>query len=159
MVPSNGDARAAEPPAVDAEALEFVRFCHRRKHVGWPELYDEMCLVAGRGLYHGYHADDLGEIGIAFGLLDMPALATLVSRVVAEDQERRRRAAETIPPALVVETVAEAAEEPATDAVDAVDALPVPVMAPLATLPGRPDPIDRTGPDHGSIRIAVAAGA
>ena len=86
----------------------------------------------------------------------MPALATLVSRVVAEDQERRRRSGEAIPPALVVETVAEAAEEPATDA---VDALPVPVMAPLATLPGRPDPIDRTGPDHGSIRIAVAAGA
>ena len=32
-------------------------------------------LVAGRGLYRGYHADDLAEIGIAFGLLDMPALA------------------------------------------------------------------------------------
>jgi hypothetical protein len=157
MVPSNGDARAAEPPAVDAEALEFVRFCHRRKHVGWPELYDEMCLVAGRGLYHGYHADDLGEIGIAFGLLDMPALALLVSRVVAEDQERRRRAAETIRPALVVETAAEPAEEPATDA---VVALPVPVMAPLAaTVTGRPDPVERTAPDLGSIRIAVAAGA
>ena len=157
MVPSNGVARAAtEPVGVDTEALEFVRFCHRRKHVGWPELYDEMCLVAGRGLYHGYHADDLAEIGIAFGLLDMPALATLVSRVVTEDQERRRRAAETIPPALVVEPVEEPFEEPATDA---VAALPVPVMAPLASLTGRPDPVERTGPDHGSIRIAVAAGA
>jgi hypothetical protein len=157
MVPSNGVApAAAEPPAAGVEALEFVRFCHRRKHVGWPELYDEMCLVAGRGLYHGYHADDLSEIGIAFGLLDMPALATLVSRVVAEDQERRRRAAETIPPALVVETVGEPSEEPATDA---VAALPTTVMAPLATLTGRPDAAERTGPDHGSIRIAVAAGA
>ena len=157
MVPSNGVAlTAAEPSAVDVEALEFVRFCHRRKHVGWPELYDEMCLVAGRGLYHGYHADDLAEIGVAFGLLDMPALAVLVSRVVAEDQERRRRAAETIPPALVVETAEEPSEEPATDA---VAALPAPVMAPLASLTGRPDPVERTGPDHGSIRIAVAAGA
>jgi len=157
MVPSNGVApAAAEPPAVGVEALEFVRFCHRRKHVGWPELYDEMCLVAGRGLYHGYHADDLAEIGIAFGLLDMPALATVVSRVVAEDQERRRRAAETIPPALVVEPVEEPSEEPATAS---PASLPVPVMAPLASLAGRPDPVERTGPDHGSIRIAVAAGA
>jgi len=157
MVPSNGVApAAAEPPAAGVEALEFVRFCHRRKHVGWPELYDEMCLVAGRGLYHGFHADDLAEIGIAFGLLDMPALATVVSRVVAEDQERRRRAAETIPPALVVEPVEEPSEEPATAS---PASLPVPVMAPLASLTGRPDPVERTGPDHGSIRIAVAAGA
>ena len=157
MVPSNGVApAAAEPPAAGVEALEFVRFCHRRKHVGWPELYDEMCLVAGRGLYHGYHADDLAEIGIAFGLLDMPALATVVSRVVAEDQERRRRAAETIPPALVVEPVEEPSEEPATAS---PASLPVPVTAPLASLTGRPDPVERTGPDHGSIRIAVAAGA
>ncbi len=158
MVPSNGVAlAAAEPSAVDVEALEFVRFCHRRKHVGWPELYDEMCLVAGRGLYRGYHADDLADIGIAFGLLDMPALAAVVSRVVAEDQDRRRRAAETIRPALVVETVAEPAEESASDPVAAP---PVAVMAPLAaSVTGHPDPVERTGPDHGSIRIAVAAGA
>jgi hypothetical protein len=157
MVPSNGVARAAEPPAVDGEALEFVRFCHRRKHVGWPELYDEMCRVAGRGLYHGCHADDLAEIGIAFGLLDMPALAILVSRVVAEDQERRRRAAETTPPALVVEAAAEPVEESAPGA---VAGLPVTVMVPSApNLTGHPDPVERTGPDHGSIRIAVAAGA
>ena len=157
MVPSNGVPRAAtEPIGVDTEALEFVRFCHRRKHVGWPELYDEMCLVAGRGLYRGYHAEELSEIGVAFGLLDMPALAVLVSRVVGEDQERRRRTAEAIRPALVVEAPAPEAS-PALEAV--VPAL-VPVMAPAAVEPAsRPDPVERIGPDHGSIRIAVAAGA
>ena len=158
MVPSNGVARAAtEPAGMDVEALEFVRFCHRRKRVGWPELYDEMCMVAGRGLYHGYHAEDLAEIGIAFGLLDMPALAALVSQVVAEDQERRRRAAEAIRPALVVEAATEPADEAVTDPVGPV---PVPVMTPVAAVvTERSDPIDRIGPDHGSIRIAVAAGA
>ena len=39
-----GDVVAAPYP--QGEALEFVRFCHRRKRVGWPELYDEMCAVA-----------------------------------------------------------------------------------------------------------------
>jgi hypothetical protein len=78
---SNGGERgAAAAPNPEGEALEFVRFCHRRKRVGWPELYDEMCAVAGRGLYHGYGTDELAQIGIGFGLFQMPALAGLVSR-------------------------------------------------------------------------------
>jgi hypothetical protein len=78
------------PETGDPEAIEFVRFCYRRRRVGWPELYDEMCAVAGRGLYRGYDADDLGAIGIGFALYQMPTLAAIVARVVAEDLERRR---------------------------------------------------------------------
>ena len=50
-----------------------------RRRVGWPELYDEMCAVAGRGLFRGYGADDLAGFGIGFSLFDMPALATLAA--------------------------------------------------------------------------------
>jgi hypothetical protein len=98
MDPGTAQMRApsAEPAAGDPDALDFVRFCYRRRHVGWPELYDEMCAVAGRGLYHGYCAEDLSRIGIGFALFEMPALATIVHRVVAEDQERRRLSAQTI---------------------------------------------------------------
>ena len=84
---------SAEPAAGELDAIDFVRFCYRRRHVGWPELYDEMCAVAGRGLYHGYCAEDLSRIGIGFSLFEMPALATIVHSVVAEDQERRRLSA------------------------------------------------------------------
>jgi hypothetical protein len=73
-------------------ALDFVRFCHRRRRVGWPELYDEMCHVASRGLYHGWGFGELAEHGIAFGLAEMPRLAGLVSEVVNYDSERRPRA-------------------------------------------------------------------
>jgi hypothetical protein len=86
-------AERAQPTAADAgepEAIDFVRFCYRRRRVGWPELYDEMCAVAGRGLYRGYSADDLSGIGIGFALYEMPGLATIVQRVVTEDQERHR---------------------------------------------------------------------
>jgi hypothetical protein len=72
-------------------ALDFVRFCHRRKRVGWPELYDEMCHVASRGLYHGWGFGELAEHGIAFGLAEMPRLAGLVAEVVSHDAERRPR--------------------------------------------------------------------
>lgn len=134
--------RAVGTAAPDpGEAIEFVRFCHRRRRVGWPELYDEMCAVAGRGLYRGYGAEELAAIGIGLGLFQMPALAELVARVVAEDVERRRRSAEALRAGAGHET---------------------PVVADAPVAPARavePEPVEAGLPDLGSIRIAVAAGA
>ena len=90
------DPRNAVTGITDPEAHEFVRFCYHRRRVSWPELYDEMCAVAGRGLFHGYDADDLAGLGIGFSLFDMPALSILSSRIVAEEQALRRPVAVTI---------------------------------------------------------------
>jgi len=79
-------ARPAPVRALTAEAVEFVRFCYSRRKVGWPELYDEMCAVAGRGLFRGWGADDLSEHGIGFGLAEMGSLASAVCEIVAEDR-------------------------------------------------------------------------
>jgi len=84
------DSRTAATTVADPDAVEFVRFCYRRRRVGWPELYDEMCAVANRGLFRGYDADDLATHGIAFGLFDMPALAALASRIVEDEKALRR---------------------------------------------------------------------
>jgi len=73
-----------------SEAEEFVRFCYRRRRVGWPEMYDEMCAVAGHGLYQGWTHEDLAERGIGFSLSQMPALAALVRHVVEQESPRRR---------------------------------------------------------------------
>jgi hypothetical protein len=89
-------------PAPSPHAVEFVRFCYRRRHVGWPELYDEMCAVAGRNLFRGWGADELSEEGIGFSLFEMPALAALVHRVVADEQRRHAP-----PPVAEVEVEAE----------------------------------------------------
>jgi hypothetical protein len=75
------------------DAAEFVRFCYRRRMVGWPELYDEMCAVASRGLFRGWGPSELAEHGVGFGLFELPALAALTVRVVAEEQADRRSAA------------------------------------------------------------------
>lgn len=85
-------ARPAPPHALSAEAAEFVRFCYTRKRVGWPELYDEMCAVAGRGLFRGWGSDELAEHGIGFGLFEMPRLASFVTEIVAQDRARVRDA-------------------------------------------------------------------
>ena len=94
------DPRSAATGTPDPEAIEFVRFCYRRRRVGWPELYDEMCAVAGRGLFRGYDADDLAGLGIGFSLFDMPALSVMASRVVAEEQALRRPVTVTITAAI-----------------------------------------------------------
>ena len=91
----------ATTPELNAtpEAIEFVRFCRHRRSVGWPELYDEMCAVAGRGLYRGWGADELGAHGIGFSLFDMPRLAVLVQRVIADEREVRSAALPSARPA------------------------------------------------------------
>jgi hypothetical protein len=101
------DSRTREHAASD-DAVEFVRFCYSRRRVGWPELYDEMCAVAGRGLFRGWGSDELSAEGIGFSLFEMPALASLVHRVVADEQERRARLAapavvRAAPPAMAVD--------------------------------------------------------
>ncbi len=80
-----GPADVVDP---DAEAVEFVRFCYRRRAVAWPELYDEMCAVAARGDYRGMEYEELQRLGIGFALAALPRMAEMANRVIA--QERRR---------------------------------------------------------------------
>ena len=78
---------ATGPTAAQADvALEFVRFCYRRRRVGWPALYDEMSAVAARGAFQGLCYGDLAERGVSFCLPDLPRLAALTQRVISEDQ-------------------------------------------------------------------------
>jgi hypothetical protein len=72
--------------ATSDECLEFVRFCYRRRRVGWPALYDEMSAVASRGTFRGMGYAELGERGISFCLNDLPRLVELTERVVREEQ-------------------------------------------------------------------------
>jgi len=83
------DTRTPAAAPMSAEAIEFVRFCYRRRKVGWPELYDEMCAVASRGLYHGWGLDELSEHGIGFSLFETPGLARVAADVAREETDRR----------------------------------------------------------------------
>lgn len=99
-------AGPACPASPEAEA--FVKFCYQRRRVGWPELYDEMCAVATRGLFHGMGPADLAEIGIGFSLFETPQLAQLVVRIAREEQEARRAARAAAVNAMRAEAGAEA---------------------------------------------------
>lgn len=112
------DPRTATTRDPDPEAVEFIRFCYRRRRVGWPELYDEMCAVAARGLFRGLVTDDLAAHGIGFSLFDTPALAALAATIVVEEQTARRPMTVVIAPA-----TEDVPEEAAAD-------IPSPAVAP-----------------------------
>ena len=148
FAPTSADLPA--PEQGEPAAVDFVRFCYRRRRVGWPELYDEMCAVAGRGLYHGYSVDDLGGIGVGLTLFELPALAAIVHGVVAEDQERRRRTAHAIRGADV-----ERSEQPAT-----IATLDPPTPAPVSVVPVvDAEPVEAAPTDHPPRLLPLAAGA
>ncbi len=112
-------ARTASLDPIDPDATDFVRFCYRRRRVGWPELYDDMCAVAARGLYRGMCADELAGLGIGLSLFDMPALASLATKVIAEEQAKRRPVAVAIvAEPIAVPVTADAASEPVAPEVD-----------------------------------------
>jgi hypothetical protein len=104
MVPRAGAvytpvSTAGESAEPSREAVEFVMFCYRRRRLGWPELYDEMCAVAGRGLFRGMGADELAEHGIGLGLFDLPALSALSARIVEDHRDERPRPVLAVVPA------------------------------------------------------------
>jgi hypothetical protein len=82
--PSHGDVAADAPPP---DVAEFIRFCHGRKHVGWPELYDEMCAVAARREFNGWDHEQFAARGLTFSLFEMPRLSAWVRSVLATTPE------------------------------------------------------------------------
>ena len=77
--PLDTDPPAAPPP----EIAEFIRFCHRRRPRAWPDLYDEMWVVAARREFNGWGFEQLEAYGVTFSLFEMPRLARWVGEVVA----------------------------------------------------------------------------
>jgi hypothetical protein len=86
ILPASEQVGDGPPPVeVNDVALEFVRFCYRRRHVAWPQLYDEMSAVASRGLFRGMGYSELGEHGVSFCLADLHRLVALAAQVIAEE--------------------------------------------------------------------------
>jgi hypothetical protein len=81
------DAAEPHPQSPPPDAVEFIRFCYRRRHVGWPELYDEMCAVAARREFNGWDHEQLAERGLTFSLYEMPRLAAWVRAVIGPSRE------------------------------------------------------------------------
>ncbi|MBI3522232.1 MAG: hypothetical protein HY071_03910 [Chloroflexi bacterium] len=65
-------------------AIEFITFCFKRRSVEWPQLYDEMCLVAGNRLYKGLGYEELREAGLDFTLVGLGQTSRIANAVTRE---------------------------------------------------------------------------
>ena len=81
--------RGVAEERIAALAVEFIAFCFQRRSVGWPQIYDEMCYVAGNRLYKGLGYDELREAGLDFTLSGLAR----TSRVTSEVTRTMRREA------------------------------------------------------------------
>lgn len=77
-----------EPPPPDVAA--FIRHCHRRRGLAWPEIYDEMCGVAARREFNGWDHAELEMRGLTFSLFEMPRLSGWVRAVLAAEPAEQR---------------------------------------------------------------------
>ncbi|HJP72264.1 MAG TPA: hypothetical protein VJ975_11140 [Candidatus Limnocylindria bacterium] len=97
-MPERSNAVPARPLHTDhandvpsPEIAAFIRYCHRRRPSGWPEIYDEMCAVAARGEFKGWGHEQLAARGLSFTLYEMPRLASWVRLVLEAPAEPRQR--------------------------------------------------------------------
>lgn len=68
--------------------IDFIAYCFARRPVEWPQLYDEMCFVAGNRLFKGLGYEELREAGLDLTLGGMGR----TSRLASEVTKRIRRA-------------------------------------------------------------------
>ena len=65
---------------LDPKVIGFILYCTRQKKE-WPDLYDEMCRVAGQGLYQGLHYRDLRKMGFSFSLSGLGTTIQMIESV------------------------------------------------------------------------------
>jgi hypothetical protein len=82
--PEMAGDRGTVPPS---DVIDFIRYCYRRRRVGWPEIYDEMCAVAARREFNGWGHEQLAERGVTFTLPEMARLSAWVRAVLATQYE------------------------------------------------------------------------
>ena len=63
----------------------FILFCVQRRGKEWLNLYDEMCRVAGRGLYQHLGYEELGNLGLSFGLNRIDETFRIVEAVTSSE--------------------------------------------------------------------------
>lgn len=65
-------------------AIDFIAYCFERRAVEWPQLYDEMCFVAGNRLFKGLGYEELREAGLDLTLGGMSRTSRLASEITKQ---------------------------------------------------------------------------
>ena len=65
---------------INPQVTGFILYCTRERRK-WPSLYDEMCRVAGQGLYQGLHHKELRKMGLSLSLQHIDRTIQIIEAV------------------------------------------------------------------------------
>lgn len=80
MPPPNSLRSETSHDTINPQVMGFILYCTRQEKQ-WPDLYDEMCRVAGQGLYQGLHHRDLRRLGFSLSLNQLENTIQLIEAV------------------------------------------------------------------------------
>lgn len=80
MPPENDPRSEPSHDPVSAQVMGFILYCTRHQKQ-WPDLYDEMCRVAGQGLYQGLRHRDLRRLGFSLSLNRLESTIQVIEAV------------------------------------------------------------------------------
>ena len=78
-MPSPGNPEVSSD-TINPHIVGFILYCSREEKQ-WPNLYDEMCRVAGQGLYQGLHHRDLRRLGFSLSLNRLESTIQVIEAV------------------------------------------------------------------------------
>jgi len=84
VIERSGEARGVADERVARVAIDFIVYCFARRSVQWPQLYDEMCFVAGNRLFKGLGYEELRDAGLDLTLGGMSRTSRLASEVTKQ---------------------------------------------------------------------------
>ncbi len=84
VIEKSGEARGVTDERVARVAIDFIVYCFARRSVEWPQLYDEMCFVAGNRLFKGLGYEELRDAGLDLTLGGMSRTSRLASEVTKQ---------------------------------------------------------------------------
>jgi hypothetical protein len=70
---------------LDPQLRDFILFCAERRCSEWPQLYDEMVMVAGQRLYHGLGYTELKQLGLSLCINSLDKTLLQVKQALAQD--------------------------------------------------------------------------
>ena len=67
---------------IDPQLKDFILFCAKRRGTEWPDIYDEMVLVAGQRLYKNMGYSELKQLGLSLRINSLDDTIILVNQAV-----------------------------------------------------------------------------
>jgi len=73
--------------SIDPQLKDFILFCVKRRGKEWPDIYDEMVLVAGQRLYKNMGHSELKQLGLSLRVNSLDSTIRLVHQAVTPEEQ------------------------------------------------------------------------